>query len=478
MDIIQTEIIELAILSNDYKADKKAEHEYRIKYIKDCIFFLDNFVNKVADKKNITQKEFLDFKTLYIGEKLSKQLDRNNIKRLFTDLYNISDIGIFPTDISMIPPIQNVTPNIPPKLSNQSITKGMVGICLKGMQNPHDGSFNRCWFNTFTQAMFSIPELRHVFLKINLDKPLQSFLFKTSITKLKEYNKILENEVTFTQYYDEKENKRINDYKGYIYKIIEMKDNIQPLKIFKEVLLLLSNTSNLSPINIHTYHIGSQTYLEHLYEKMAPGSQIGNTFDSTEIFTKFINMLDNEIPELLGLFNIFTVNIITSQICTENSFRSDKTDVKPIIQLFRSSNISPSIQNSLNELQQIKKSDANEWNRCIKPYDLKYYNEKVTIQITQNTRYLFITLANYIRDDYARQTKVQSTYIDASIIVDGITFNLFGVVNYPNANHYVYHLFPGDGTRKLVKEYNDQSVNDTTYYNMDDIAYMVIYVRA
>lgn len=482
------ELVKISNKSNNLTMNKK-EYEDKERYVLDYIRFFDEFILRVPNKDKITLEEFFIFKNTRIDEidrkKVREKLLKSNVIEIFNELVKKRIISVTEKDTTKYPKKEIIIPIIPPLIRNIPLNRGIVGICLKGMVNP-SGSFNRCWFNTFIQSIFSIPEIRNVLLNLDLNIIPTSNIYKLSDTDIEKYQKELYENSKFISYYDAN-NIEIAELSSYYSKVIEMKKNIETLKVIKRVLQLLADQSNNNAIDIHTILFSAtESYLEYLYRVLAPGSRVGETFDALEIFRKFISIFDHEIPELLGLYEIFTLKQNKTLECTKDGKKSTNTSITTIIELKKSTDPNPTIEESLKELQtKLTRSidndivyNDNHWDKCINKHEGYDYNEVMNFELNDNTRYIFISLANFGLDENGDQAQVQNTIIDSSITINGIKFNLFGVIVYPGQGHYVYHLFKGDGTRELVKEYDDSQVRDTTTRNIDNEARFVIYVKA
>jgi ubiquitin C-terminal hydrolase len=468
------------VLNISSRNDK--ENIYRKNYIKDFFNVLD-FLLTLDPSININLDIYKDY------DSKKSFIDKENIKDIFKKLIDNHLIYFDRPNIDLYP-IGELVPVIPENnIVIDPITKGIVGMCLRGLNNPN----NRCWFHSFTQLIASIPEIRDCFVDLDIQsidplnglKLFDGLIIKDTLIKINnelseisDFNNIFnptEKTLSTIDYDNKLEGKRK------YFKIIQ--DNISDknkLILFQKLLRSLLNRDASDAITI------SDSELTLLYDAYASFT-IGNedTHDADDAITLFINKLENSNPTLLGLFEIFSCKLITKKICKSTNYEKVSITNLPIIELKRGL---PDIQTSLNKILQndaITQNTVNDpYYDCSKPYKLEDYEECFEIKLKPTTRYLFIKTQNltYKYNEITRIMDIltQKTIINGSIIMENHNFNLFGAIIYNGSirgGHYVYHLFKGDGTTDLLREYNDNSVSTTTIYNKDELASVVIYRR-
>jgi len=498
MDIfLKEEIVELAKISYDINhgiirdvsnnPDRNMdEYKFRKKYVIDYINFFQFLIRPGKDPMNIDVDEF---NALSIGFNKSDLMYGYNIYDICHQLHKNNLINYCLPDISNAPDQPIIIPNIP------GITKNNAGNIIKtGLANPK----NRCWFNSFVQLIASIPEIRECFLNTDLTiDPLTPGQLIYSgggidfaIKRLEEVTKCINN-------FDDDCHQELFLKREYLNKIKDNNNNKNSLILLKELIVIINNASH----NIkYDFNSSKPSNIQDLYNVFsekndnAPYSpkQLGETGDVNAPLMKFIESLNHDNPNLLGLYKIFTVKLIYRSICpsTSKTITTRITDEK-IIELKKEKDTDTDLQQILNYTI-YNKEEKNGFLRLSSPeYSPLKWIKTYFYDLNSDTRYLFLDTKNWI---YNKVTKALEDATHKITVANLITFrsnqfNLFGIVYYISASHFAYQLFTGDGTRTLLNQYDDENdptnnpINDPNIQKTDTIvtdaqANILIYVRA
>jgi len=457
------------------------EYNYRKKYVIDYINFFTFLISPECDNKNIEYTDFWNF--LNSKGKIGK-LDTDffyyyNILNICHKLYESKLINYKLPDITIYFDEPNIIPNIPLQSSNNP-----GDIIQYGLTNPD----NRCWMNTFTQLILSIPEIRECFLKSNISQ-ISTDYYALSDVEIKSRNDNLLSLKKFIEYFDDDCADMLHKKKIYIEKVLRVKSTRQKLINFQSDLNEFVSAKSNYNININ-HHYADYQDIFYKAKKEPDG-----TGDASEAIIKFIELLnDPDDPNLLGLYEIFNINYIF--LLMDNSkIILNKNEKMPFIRLKRyeySKNYEKiddlQILLDITYIQDYKfeNKTGDFKNKNIIEYDANDLNERIFYVLLPNTRYLLIDLAydatayDETSDPFIPIKITTRINISGSIDFDGTTFNLLGAIcHLPSKggkDHYVYQLFCGDGTVNMVKEYNDD--NGPSRAITKDTATTLIYVRA
>jgi hypothetical protein len=470
----------------DLKCNKSNVHSDMIRYIKD-IPKIEEWLSTI-DRKNISEDEFFDFYKKNQKKVNTEKINFDGLQKYLSRLYIIKDINYILPDLSQFPNnLKDIKNNnklykflIEPVKKNTILT-----ISQKGMENT---TGNHCWLSSGLQMILSIPEFRTVFLNLR-----ETDISKINISNKSKLDKDLErlsNINKFLKQFNNKDSNNIIEKINYInneLKIISKEYFLRPL--LRYVQLMMSPDNSTFDINI-PYENG-QSLRDRFFEIFQAGP---TEDDATQIIQKVFECLEYDNPNIFGLYQIFNVNRTSKLYCKyDNISSSNSNSYIPI-------NLDPkydSVQMHFDKLDtgkkrkiidpnaKLKELDCN-WKECLNEYDGRPHDEQIDIEILSNTRYLFIRPVNisYEIDGNTGQfnfKRVRSyTNINGSIKVKNVKFNLHGAIIYSGSGgsgHYLYHLYNGDGTTNLLAVYNDSTFSNSSSYNLNEGAYLVVYVR-
>ena len=435
--------------------------------------------NLLPNTNLITQKQLMDKYELIKSQDASLKLLSLFIEYLKE---KIKESQIEPFDESPYivynPVIVPITPIIPPKLVNRQIKLGIEGVCRVGISNP---TIAQCWMNTGLQMLLSIPEIRDGLNKITLTSS------GINIDEINRLNNYLSG--VYSLPYLESTKDQIAQIKVNLSKLIDKNKSIKLILALKAILnksIELQNpASTVKYIVLSDIKYDSSDVSEILYNYFETfGVAYGSQDDVTHVMS-IIELFNFDLPILSGLYKILTVNLSQKLTCPFNSNVSMMDIICPTIIIKdingKSAN---SIQEFFNISTEVQLNQTKEWDGCINENDRRDYNEVYKYEILNNSRYLFIQTKNFINENGNIRRQRESTFIDASITIDTIKFNLFGICIYDSEHglggHYVYQLYRGDGSFSIAGLYNDFTYTPTpsaSYLDIHCYAYLVVYIR-
>jgi ubiquitin C-terminal hydrolase len=475
-NILKKEIKKLLSISLRYNYQNEIEYKLKKQYINLLESWVDeitvNFYNRLVDNKRI------DFGLIYnYSENISLINHRDIVSKkrlLFLEYimeinpeidfnYRAYDIYNYPIDPLPVPSSELLSK----KLINDSIKIGLEGFCKIGIHNPNV----QCWMNTGLQMLVSIPEIRYVLLKTNIVltpiniKQMTEDVNKINLLnllKLSEENNVIKENINNT-----------------------LKKNTTE-KIILSLQLLIQNLlqdPKKRQINLTHIRLNTETISDIYYAYFAKYDvRYGMTDDTTHVMD-IINLFKYPNANLLELYNILTHEYITYKQCPKN-----QTTSKPVINrqeyitiTFEKSRKFISLQDYFDKYKNPVLNTTKEWNDC----ENSDYFEYTVYNILPETKYLFIRVPTWMPNPDPLKTTnnpirgQDAITINPSIRVEGINFNLFGVCIY-TGGHYVYQLYYGDGTLKILGLYDDSRYTPTppeSYLNINLNAYLVVYRR-
>lgn len=479
-NILRKEIQKLLTISLIYNYQNELEYKLKKQYINLLESWVDeitvNFYNRLVDTKRV------DFELIFnyfnnislrnhrdiISKKKSlfEEYIKEYIKEIDPEIYfNYPSYDIYNSPIDLLPvPSSGL---LSKKLINDPIKIGLEGFCKVGIHNP----LVQCWMNTGLQMLVSIPEIRYVLLRTNI---VVTPINKIQITE--DFNKIvLLNRFKYSKKNDVIRTNIDNSLKKYTAEKI-----ILSLKLLIENLL---QDPRKGKINLTEIKLNTETISEIYYNYFAKQGVIYGTTDDTTHVMDIINLFKYPDANLLELYNILTHEYITYKQCPKN-----QTISKPNINrqeyitiTFERSRKFISLQDFFDKYKDPVLNTTKEWDGC----ENNDYFEYTVYKILPETKYLFIRVPTWMPNPDPLKTTnnpirgQDAITINPSIRVEGINFNLFGVCIY-TGGHYVYQLYYGDGTLKILGLYDDSRYTPTppgSYLDINRNAYLVVYRR-